>query len=373
MLYARVWDPSKRAGKGNWIRRSLKHRDRERAKDYALDQASRLRKGSDDLRQGNVTLAHVFAHYTKHRTPRKTEGEQRQDARRVELWTRVLGPDSDPQTVTLAAWEGFIDRSTTGAIDARGHRVKKARPIRPRGVEVDCDWLRWVFSWASKWRTEEGRYLMRENPVRGFDVPREQNPRRPVATQDRYEAIRAVSDDVGMEARWNCRREPQRSYLSELLAIVNGTGRRISAVCQLRYEDLRLDSGPYGAIRWPTDTDETGRETLVPIGPEVRTAVDRLVTEHPGIGSAPLFPKPEDPTRPITRHLADKWLRKAEQLASLESQRGSLWHAYRRKWATERKHLPDVDVAAAGGWSETTSLKRAYQQVDHATMLQVIL
>ncbi len=25
------------------------------------------------------------------------------------------------------------------------------------------------------------------------------------------------------------------------------------------------------------------------------------------------------------------------------------------------KHMPDVDVAAAGGWKETTGTKRAYQ------------
>jgi hypothetical protein len=49
-----------------------------------------------------------------------------------------------------------------------------------------------------------------------------------------------------------------------------------------------------------------------------------------------------------------------------------LWHPYRRKWATERKHMPDVDVAAAGGWAELTSLKRAYQQADQGTMLQVV-
>ena len=54
-------------------------------------------------------------------------------------------------------------------------------------------------------------------------------------------------------------------------------------------------------------------------------------------------------------------------------QDGSLWHAYRRKWATERKHLPDVDVAAAHGRKETTSLKRCYQQTDEVTMLEVVL
>ncbi len=111
----------------------------------------------------------------------------------------------------------------------------------------------------------------------------------------------------------------------------------------------------------------------MPIAPGVRAAIDRILRDRPGIGDAPLFPKPVDSTKPITRHLADLWLRKAEKLAGLEPQRGSLWHAYRRKWATERKHLPDVDVAAAGGWANTVSLKTAYQQADDETILAVVL
>ncbi len=43
------------------------------------------------------------------------------------------------------------------------------------------------------------------------------------------------------------------------------------------------------------------------------------------------------------------------------------------KVATERKHLPDVDVAAAGGWKDTESLRKCYQQTDEATMLEVVL
>jgi hypothetical protein len=34
------------------------------------------------------------------------------------------------------------------------------------------------------------------------------------------------------------------------------------------------------------------------------------------------------------------------------------FHAYRRKWATERKHLPLKDVAEAGGWLDKRSLEQ---------------
>ena len=36
------------------------------------------------------------------------------------------------------------------------------------------------------------------------------------------------------------------------------------------------------------------------------------------------------------------------------------------------EHLPDVDVAAAGGWSDTTTLKHVYQQADQDGMYRVV-
>ena len=41
----------------------------------------------------------------------------------------------------------------------------------------------------------------------------------------------------------------------------------------------------------------------------------------------------------MDRHTFAKGLRTAEKRAKLPKLDGSLWHAYRRKWATERKHL----------------------------------
>jgi integrase len=110
-----------------------------------------------------------------------------------------------------------------------------------------------------------------------------------------------------MESRRG-KHEKARSYLSELLDIVDGTGRRISAVCKLTFEDLRPEQGPNGSIRWPASTDKTGHETIVPLSPQVRQAIDRVLRERPGIGSAPLFPARADVQKPITRYLADKWL-----------------------------------------------------------------
>jgi hypothetical protein len=72
----------------------------------------------------------------------------------------------------------------------------------------------------------------------------------------------------------------------------------------------------------------------------------------------------------MDRHAFEKGLRTAEKRAKLPKLDGSLWHAYRRKWATERKHLPLKDVARAGGWKDVNSLLGC-QQADDASVLVV--
>lgn len=208
--------------------------------------------------------------------------------------------------------------------------------------------------------------------MRGFEIVSEANPRRPVVTTDRYEALRAVSDRVVMEIRWGGA-ERQRSYLSELLDLAQGTGRRIAAICALRYEDLRTDAKPYGAIRWPAATDKQGPETVGPVSLIVRAAVDRVLRERPGISARYLFPSPTNADEPVAYERARVWLLEAERLAGLPKQQGSLWHAFRRGWATSRKHLSLKDTAAAGGWASTETLLRCYQHPDADTMLAVVL
>ena len=175
-----------------------------------------------------------------------------------------------------------------------------------------------------------------------------------------------------MELRWAEKPVIERSYLKELLVLANGTGRRISSICRLTYADLRLDLGPHGSIKWRAEEDKMRHESVVPISLEVREALDAIQKERPGLGTAPLFPSPRDPRRPMRYELASNWLLVAEKLAGLPTMDGSKWHAFRRKWASERKHLPHVDVAAAGGWRSPRTLISIYQQPDSETMYRVV-
>ena len=87
--------------------------------------------------------------------------------------------------------------------------------MRDRAVASDLEWLRTVLNWATRTRDEQGRYYLRENPARGFPIPKEKNPRRPVASQDRFQAVRPKAAEV-------------HPHLPQVLDLVNGTGRRIS-------------------------------------------------------------------------------------------------------------------------------------------------
>jgi len=85
-----------------------------------------------------------------------------------------------------------------------------------------------------------------------------------------------------------------------------------------------------------------------------------------------LFAADKNAEVPMDRRIFDKWLTVAEQKAKIEKLVGGLWHPYRRKWATERQHIPLKDVAAVGGWTDTETLLTRYQQADPTTMLAVM-
>jgi hypothetical protein len=117
---------------------------------------------------------------------------------------------------------------------------------------------------------------------------------------------------------------------------------------------------------------QAGQALVCPISGKVREAIEAALTKRQAVGPGWLFPSPKDETVPVRYQQASCWLVRAENLAGLEPLEGTLWHAYRRLWATARKGLPDVDVAQAGGWSSLDALKVAYQRPDSETVLRVV-
>ena len=116
--------------------------------------------------------------------------------------------------------------------------------------------------------------------------------------------------------------------------------------------------------------DKKGKEAVIPYPPALFEAVWRLQRSL-GAVQGWCFAADKDSSRPMDRHLFDKWLTVAESTAKLPKLVGGLWHPYRRAWATARKHHPLTDVAAAGGWTDVETLLRCYQQPERETLLRV--
>jgi len=96
--------------------------------------------------------------------------------------------------------------------------------------------------------------------------------------------------------------------------------------------------------------------------------INRRVYFWPGTAG----PLPRGRARTARRSAVRQRLARAERKAGLPKLAGSLWHAYRRKQATERKHHPIKDVAAAEGWKSTQTLLTCYQQADQDTVRRVL-
>ena len=376
VIYASAYDGSLREGRGGEHRMSLGHRDRDRAITYADEQALKLRKGLEGIGSAKPTVRRVLSLYLRHRTPDKGTASQREDTRQIEMWRRFLGDDTYLSRLSRREWDAFRRMRQSGELDARGRLVApgKRSPVGDRVVQKNLVFLRAVCRWASEFREGEA-FLLESDPTRGLEIPFEKNPNRPVATHDRVDAIRSVYRKPTMRVQRAGKRETVESYLPEIFEIVVGTGRRIRAIRELRWEDLDLEvtaNAPHGAIVWPADTDKMGKRWRCPVSERVRDAIEAALRKRQAVGSGYLFPAPEGPSQPVPYEQATAWLKQAERLAALEPLHGSVWHAYRRLWASSRKGLPDVDVARAGGWSSLEALKMAYQQPDDATILLVV-
>ena len=190
----------------------------------------------------------------------------------------------------------------------------------------------------------------------GFAIPDEVDPRRPVMREDTADALLTVAPGV-------------HPVLPLLIVLVGSTGRRLSSVLGLRWTNIDFERC---TIRWRAELDKSRKTWQSPLPEVAATALRDRQQSVEWRNSPYLFPAPKNSTVPATRYLAAGWLKRAYRLAGVEKEPGGLWHPFRRKWATDRKHYPVTDVAAAGGWRDINTLLTCYQHPDSATMRAVV-
>ena len=372
LWYSVVWD-------GKKTRRSLKTRDRELAQDRAKAVARELaeaRLTGKDLR--SLNLGRIFTLYFRLKAPGLSSAWLTTAKTRQGLFEECWGTGKAVLDISQTDVDQYGRLRRSGELmPDRGGR--KDQGVRDGTLNNEFRWLSSVFNWA-RHHKQDGRRLLPENPLHDVTWPREKNPRRPVASHQRFTETLEHVDQVDPKGR-----------LRAILSLARYTGRRAEAICSLLVSDLLRDADqvraalaaegmderladhmPHGAILWQDEHDKMGMLFVSPLSAPARSALDEYLLRTPRLGAVPLFPAPKDPNKPIRLDRVQKWLVRAEETARLPKLKGGRLHPYRRLWANERKHMPDIDVAAAGGWKDTRALKLSYQQADAVSVLRVV-
>lgn len=350
MLYVSVWHP----GQGE-RRLSLGHRNKARAVREAKEL---LKLRGPALPSGEpvppLTLGALFDRYTREALYHpdgslKTETYLRHVALTGTYFAKFFGKDQAVSDLTP-------DRIHEYVIWRREGGVAKT-PVGANTIQRDLGMFKAALNWACQ-KYEGGRPLLQGHVLEKFRIPTEKDPKRPVIDESSIRALLATAQDV-------------HPFLRTMIVLAWRTGRRLSSILHLKWEDVDFEKG---TICWRAEHDKIRQTWVVPMHKEVRAELMQFRKKHPGIGSSLLFPHPQRRRHrngPVTRHLAAWWLKEAFRRGKIEKPQGSLWHMFRRVWATERKDLPLKDVAAVGGWRDTSTLLR-YQQPDARTMRAVV-
>jgi integrase len=331
------------------------HREKDRAKADAFTLLAALKARQEAVVSGQPTLAMLFDKYeTSPAFRAKKSTTQREDRRKLEWVIGFIGGERHVMTLSPSDIQRYAE------VRMRGQYGPSRKPVRARAVAADLVALNVMFNWATRERRADSTPLLPWNPLRGVRFPVERNPRRPVETYDRYLQVMELASDVD----WR---------LPLVLALVESTGQRISAVLPLQRGDLVLERLPHGWIHFRAEHQKNGCDHWVPLTRETAALVREHLESVSDGQRALLFARDADPSKPVDRWFMSRRLRCAYERAGLEPLQGGLWHPFRRKFATERKHMPLRDVASAGGWKEARTLLECYQQPDDATLQDVVL
>lgn len=340
---------------GEKKRVSLGYEDLARGKVAANELAASLLK-NEGPRTTELTLKALFDNYEREVTPTKSAGVQKHDKRARKLFEECWGAGPKVRNLDRRDWDRFIQRRRDGTLRPKGDQ-RKVKGVRDRVIEYDLRLLMAVCNWAETVRVN-GQPLLERNPFRGFPIPVEANPNRPITSDGEFERLVQAAKALGRDAEL-------------YLLLTHETGHRCTAVGRLRWSDVDLEKG---WVTWRAEHDKRGIEHKVPLSPKAAEALRVARRSSALIGDGWVFPSPTEPEKPIRRDLLRDWWQKLEAGAKLDRVRGRGWHSLRRKFATDLKHdTPLADLCSLGGWKDHNTVLKCYMRPDELTMRNALV
>lgn len=351
---------------GRTTYRSLKTADRQLARQLGLEFIRELAKGNKPSPRAPLTLGTLWDKYQQEAPGYRenTERVRKDKLATARLLIAALGPNKRVDHLTRNDIERFMAmrRSGTGWPDGR-----QTAPVRARSIAGDVKVLRTMINWAMNERLPDGTWLLEADPLRKIKLPREEDPRRPVATYDRFLKLRAAAEELAASAPQARGRERWVRWILALV-LAEATGARIGGIRGLRWSDVDFGEGQ---ITFRAEFDKRGRDRTVPMPEALAKELKEFQLRLGGIGQRWLFPcagKDEPWPREIFGEL---WTR-VESHAKIEHQRGGKFHSLRRKWATERKGMAPADVMAVGGWKDFQTYLTSYAKSTEEGRIEVM-
>jgi hypothetical protein len=247
-LWLRWWVPKTAAAAGRWEWRALKHTDRATAEQTARTVSAQLMSSVVSSESGKATLTEVFAAYRADVTEH-LKGQGRSEAkRRMAIWSAYLGATRDVATIDFPTLDRYVRDRRAGGIKVEPYKLK---PSPSDGaIGADIIFLQSALNHATRVVRANGARLLPMNPIRGYHAPRNKNPRRPVATYDRFLKVLEHADAV----------DPQRLF-GAFMMLVEGLGWRVSAICQLHSVESLSDpkttrKAPAAGSQWASPSGQ---------------------------------------------------------------------------------------------------------------------
>lgn len=220
---------------------------------------------------------------------------------------------------------------------------------------ADFKLLRRMQKLAVSFVTDRGDVLLVRDPLATMkpsksDAP----PRMEVADDDRYERTRKAIQELARRAT----SEPDRMCWRRLefaLFLVEGTGRRLTAVRRLTWDDIDLGKG---TMTWRAKADKMRVKRVVNMPPDFMREVAQFARVLDASFGGNVCASPKDPAVPTGREAMHTQLLEAEAHAGPPKLDGTVWHGYRRRWATGVDGLPEPAATYAWGLKDPRTFHR---------------